>query len=354
MTKKYENIKESERRRIERLLDAGLSFRRIAEKLDRSVSSISEEIKRNSTRGKYESGKAGHKAYARRKYSKTQCMKVAKDSELKRYVIDQIKREQSPEGISGRLGNIETDIQYASLKAIYKFVKSVHGRQIEKHLYSKAVKKKGGPKRKKPVSIDGRKMIDKRPKYIEKRKEFGHFEGDFIESGKEGKGSILVLVERKTRYPFLAYTEDKRTEHINNLVAHALERVPVKTVTIDNDLSFQKHEMLSELIKADIFFCHPQCSHEKGTVENRNKALRRYMPRKSDLSGYGNDYIKNVEMKLRNKFMKCLNFLTPQETWDIEMEKLRKKNSFANIKTKNRTNLCVLKINSSVRLQGCV
>ena len=49
-------------------------------------------------------------------------------------------------------------------------------------------------------------MIGKRPKKVEKRKEFGHFEGDFIESGKDGKGSLLVLVERKTRYPFLIYT----------------------------------------------------------------------------------------------------------------------------------------------------
>ena len=73
--------------------------------------------------------------------------------------------------------------------------------QIESHLFSKAVKKKSGRKRGISVSIDGRTFIEQRPKRVEGRAEFGHFEGDFIESGKDGTGSLLVLVERKTRYP---------------------------------------------------------------------------------------------------------------------------------------------------------
>ena len=47
------------------------------------------------------------------------------------------------------------------------------------------------------MSIDGRTFIDQRPKRVLKRLEFGHFEGDFIESGKDGKGSLLVLVKEK-------------------------------------------------------------------------------------------------------------------------------------------------------------
>lgn len=349
--KGFTHITNNERRSIERALSQEESVRSISRKLHRSAGSISEEISQNSVKGKYDARKAEHKARTRRKRSKIQCMKVATDKDLKQYVIENIKEEQSPAGISGRIKNIDKRVKYASPKAIYKFVKSVHGRQIEKCLYSKAVKKKGGPKRKTSVAIDGRIMIDKRPKRIEKRIEFGHFEGDFIESGKDGKGSILVLVERKSRYPFLVYTEDKGTKHINKIIAETLRIVPVKSITIDNDLSFQKHKELSVLVRASVFFCHPQCSHEKGTVENRNKIIRRYIPRKSDLSRYASG-LKEVENKLRNKFMECLDYKTPQEAWDMEMEKWRKKITLLSLKQKNAPISAYYKLINSVRIEG--
>lgn len=332
--KGFTHITNNERRSIESALNRGESVRSIAKRLHRSISSISDEIKQNSVKGKYDARKAGAKARARRQRSKIQCMKVAMDTDLKKYVVENIENDQSPSGISGRIKHVDKHIRQASPKAIYKFVRSPNGRQIEKHLYSKSVKKKGGPKRgENKVTIDGRTMIDKRPAKVEKRKEFGHFEGDFIESGKDGKGSILVLVERKSRYPFLVYTEDKTTRHINKLVAGTLRGVSVKSVTVDNDLSFKKHEELSKLIKADIFFCHPQCSHEKGSVENRNKAVRRYIPKKSDLSQFV-FMLKEIESKLRSKYMECLKYRTPREVWDIEMEKLKMRNDFDIIKTK--------------------
>jgi len=320
----YTHIGESERRRIERLLESNKSVRKIAKAIGRSISSVSEEIANNSIKGVYKADAAHRKATLRRKQSKQQCLKVAMDPALKKFVTAEIEDDQTPEGISGRLKKVRTDLQYASTKAIYAFVHSPHGRKIEKHLYSKTVKKKGGPKRgTKKCKLDGRIMIDKRPKKVEKRKEFGHFEGDFIESGKEGEGSLLVLVERKTRFPFLIYTEDKTTAHINDLIAKALIDVPIKSITLDNDLSFQKHEELSELIGVIVFFCNPYHSWEKGTVENRNRAVRRYAPKKTNLSTISIERFKEIETILRTRYMKCLNFLTPQEAWDLELKKAK-------------------------------
>ena len=173
---------------------------------------MSDEIKLNSTNGKYSAEKAEAKARLRRQNSKLQCMKVAMDKDLKNFVIEKyfgrpitgrnIRQDQgSEDGFAIRIN-----------QSIYKFVWSPHGRKIEKHLYSKSVRKKGGPKRDTPVSIDGRTMIDQRPKKVDSREEFGNYEGDFIESGKDGKGSLLVLVERKTRYPFLKYLENRTTK----------------------------------------------------------------------------------------------------------------------------------------------
>ena len=321
----YLHIADSERRRIECAIEAGKSVRDIARMIGRSPSTVSEEIKNNSVRGTYTRQRAEAKSRLRRKQSKLQCMKVAMDSVLKTFVTEEIGNDQSPEAIAGRLKYVQKDIAYASMKAIYKFVHSPHGRKIERHLYSKAVQRRGGPKRgSRKVSIDGRTMIDKRPKRVEKRKEFGHFEGDFIESGKDGKGSLLVLVERKTRYPFLVYTEDKSTANINRLIAETLKNVPVQSITLDNDLSFQKHRELSEIVGTTIFFCNPYHSWEKGTVENRNRCARRYAPKKTNLSSVTVERFKEIETILRTRYMKCLRFKTPREAWDCEIEKATK------------------------------
>jgi len=321
---KFNHFDFGERRKIERFLRKGKSLRKIAITLDRSVSSISDEIKNNSVNGIYDAKKAQHKAYVKRQASKRDCLKVAMDSRLEKFVIESMKNDQSPCGISGRLKEVEKSIQYASGKAIYKFIESPHGRQIEKFLYSRAVKKKTGRKRGTSVGIDGRTFIDQRPKKVEKRLEFGHYEGDFIESGKDGKGSLLVLAERKTRYPFLIYLEDRSNTNVNKLIEKLIGELNPKSLTLDNDISFQKHPELSELINATIYFCHPQSPYEKGTIENRNKAIRRYVKKKSDLSKYSDEYFKMVETKLRNRFMKCLNYRTPEEVFQKEILKQKK------------------------------
>jgi IS30 family transposase len=321
----YEHLCFGERKIIEKLLRKKKSIRAIARMLERGISCISNEIKLGKTNGVYDAKKAEAKAVLRRKNSKFQCMKVAQNTDLKKFVIENILEDQSPEGISGRLKEVEKNLEYASTKAIYKFVESAHGRQIEGHLYHNAVKKRSGPKNKKKVSIDGRTMIDQRPIKVEKRVEFGHYEGDFIESGDAGIGSLLVLIERKTRYPFLMYLEDRSTKNVNNLIEKLIADFNPKSLTLDNDLSFQKHPELSELIQATIYFCHPHTPYEKGTVENRNKAIRRYVKKKSDLSKYGVEYFQMVETKLRTKFMKCLDYRTPEEIFKIEMEKSKLK-----------------------------
>lgn len=334
----YTHITDSERRNIEQALGSGKSIRWIAKKLGRSPNTVSAEIRRNSVKEMYTRKKANHKARVRRRASKLQCMKVAMDTVLKAYVEAHITDDQSPEGISGRIKHVDTHMQYASSKAIYKFVYSAHGRRLEKHLYRKRVRRKGGRKRDKhtPTS-DGRTMIDKRPKKVEKRLEFGHFEGDFIEGSKGGKESLLVLVERKTRHPFVVRAKRRDTAYINTLIANTLAHVPVLSLTLDNDLSFQKHEELSVLVEAVVFFCHPYCSHEKGTVENRNGRIREYVPKRIDIETLSDERIKEIEQILRNRFMKCLGFQTSQEAWDIEVEKWKRKHERARLQALKNT-----------------
>ncbi len=345
---KFTHFSPYERQRIERYLRQERSLRFIAKKLDRSVSSLSDEIRLNSVKGEYLAEKAEQKARVRRQNSKLQCLKVAMSTELREFVEEGILDDQSPAGLSGRIKEARTDLEYASTKAIYKFVYSPYGRQIEKHLYSKAVHKKSGPKRGQSVSIDGRTMIDERPRKVEKRREFGHFEGDFIESGKDGTGSLLVLVERKTRYPFIEYLEDRSTANVNRLIEERLSGVPIQSLTLDNDLSFQKHEELSRLIEAEIFFCHAFASHEKGTIENRNKAIRRYVKKRTDLSKISKEVFSFVQEKLRNKYMRCLDYRTPKEAFELEMKKIEMKKSATSGMIREKYLSA-----KSVRIEGC-
>jgi transposase, IS30 family len=312
-----------ERRSIERFINQTKGVRAIARALSRSPSSISEEIKIGSVRGVYRADKAQRKAELRRKQAKQQCLKVAMNPVLKEYVTKQLKDNQSPEGISGRIKEIDTHIPYVSTKAIYNFVDSSHGGPLEHHLYRKRVKRKGGRRRGTVTASDTSKVsIEHRPVKANNRTEFGHFEGDFIESGKAGTGSLLVLVERKTRYPFIIYTEDKTTLTINELIAGCLRGIPVKSITLDNDISFQKHEALSELIEATVYFTHPYTSSDKGTVENRNGRIREFVPKRCDISQLPASVIKQAEDHLRTRFMKCLDFRTPEEAWCGELSKV--------------------------------
>ena len=321
MGKHYEHLTDSERRRIERLRAAGMSIRKIAERLDRGVSTVSEELKRNTVKGAYDAKKAAHKSRVRRKYSKVQSMTVVTHAGLRAYVEEKIAQDWSPEMVAGRIRTVDTHLPNISVKAVYKFVYSVYGRKLEPHLHHRRVKKKGGPKRGRQPLLDGRHSIEERPKHVDTRRQFGHFEGDFIVSGKDGHGSLLVLVERKTRYPFLAYLEHKTAREVNDLTARLLAGIPVRSLTLDNDVSFVRHAELSTLIGANIFFCHAYASCEKGTVENRNGRIRETIRKRSDLSQVSVDIIKGVEEKLRSLPMKCLNWKTPQEAWDAEMKK---------------------------------
>lgn len=297
-----------------------MSVRQIARRLARSPSSISEEIKLGSVKSVYRGDTAQKKAEKRRRNAKQKCLKVAMDPLLKEYVTKELEDDQSPESISGRLKEVDTHIPYASAKAIYHFIHSSHGGPLEHHLYRKRVKKKSGRKRGTKSKGDSTKVsIDKRTKKANKRLEFGHFEGDFIESGKDGTGSLLVLVERQTRYPFIIYTEDKTTVTVNDLIATTLKDVPVKSITLDNDVSFQKHEELSELLEATIYFTHPYTSSDKGTVENRNGRVREFVPKGCDISKISPSIIAKAEQHLRTRYMKCLQFRTPQEVWDKVM-----------------------------------
>lgn len=280
--------------------------------LGRSPSSISDELKRK-VKGIYDPKKADHKAYVKRKYSKHQGMKVTDHADLRQYVTEKLKLDWSPEQIAGRIHVVDTFLPQISTDGIYKFIHSCYGGPLVQFLrYRGRNRNEKGISKNSP--LDGRIFIDQRPKSIETRRIFGHWEADFIVSGKKGKGALLVFVERKTRYVLIFQLRDRKVVTINAILEKILgAQLIVRSVTIDNDVCFRHHAQMSAILGAPIFFCHPYHSWEKGSVENMNKWIRQYIKKGSDISQYSKAYIQFVQDRLNDRPRKCLCFRTPRE-----------------------------------------
>jgi len=306
------HITKADRSEIEILLARKFSQRRISLELGKAHDAVGYEVRENSVNGIYNAVKANLKAYAARKYSKYQGMKVRENDELENYVQEKMHLDWSPEEISGRIKFVDKKIKYASPKAIYKYVYSVFGRLLEKFLRYKGKKNRGG--RQRVTELKDRVFIQNRPKIIEKRRRFGDWEGDFIVSGKNGSGVLLVLVERKTRYVIIRKLMSRDTQTVNQAIYEMTGgMVYFNSLTIDNDISFRRHADLSRMLGAPVYFCQPYHAWEKGSVENMNKWIRQYVPKRSDISKLTDEYISFIEDRLNGRPRKCLKFRTPFE-----------------------------------------
>lgn len=295
----------------------------IAASLGRSVSTVWDELHRNRTRGCYDPVKAHHKAYVRRKYAKYQGMKIVEHDALRKEITTRLLDDQSPEAVAGAVRR-NRQLPGISKESTYRFIASVYGRRIEAHQWRKKHRRKG--RRATSARLPNRTFIDKRPKHINARKRIGDAEADFIVSGKSGKGILLVVADRKSRMAFIERIIQPNIREVHMAFLRITARfLEMKTLTMDNDILFAKHEELAKLLHVKIFFCHAYHSWEKGTVENTNKIIRRDIPKGSDLSKRSKRFIEALERKLNRRPMKCLAYRTPQEILDAYRRDRNKK-----------------------------
>lgn len=279
--------------------------------MHRSISTLSDELSLNKVNETYDARKAHAKARFRRRNSKYQGMKIVSEKKLREFVEENLLDDQSPENISGRLKRTR-ELPTVSKDSIYRFIESPYGRKIE--FERTKGKKKSRRRRKKNQKLEDRKFINDRPESINERQDIGDSEGDFIVSGKDGQGILLVVADRKTRAAFIEKIVDVSIENVHKAFFKIKKRFPeMKTMTTDNDLLFQRHKELEKLLSIKIYFCHPYHSWEKGSVENTNKHIRKYIPKGSNISRYSKKFILSVEEKLNRRFMKCLGHATPNE-----------------------------------------
>jgi len=328
--KTYKQLAQKEREKIYQLKNKGMTASAIAERLGRDKSTIGREIRRNQhlKLRQYLPDTAERKAL-KRKAAGRKMRFVVKLSSLKKKIIQFLKRGWSPDLIAGRLRKKREP--YLNQESIYQFIYSLEGRKQNLRQYLRRAhrirRKKNGRKHRKDIRIPNRVDITKRPKIVEKRTQFGHWEGDNVVYNRHRR-ALSTTAERKTRTVMIFRPRDLSAEAKARSTIRRYRALPPKarrTMTYDNGLEAAAHETVTAAIGMKFFFAKTYSSWQRGTNENRNGLVRFYLPRDTDLDTVSDARIKKVEHLINNRPMKCLGYKTPNEAYQYEMNKLRRK-----------------------------
>ncbi len=310
------HITEGQRYEIMSYLKVGLCPAEIARIINKDRSVVCREIKRNKNRhGRYIAAQAQESAEIRKeRFSAPRKLFPW----VRKEVVRLLREEQwSPEQICGWMKRKGMD--WVSHETIYKLVREdkANGGDLYKHLRNR------GKHRRRPVGkfipIRNRVGIEERPEIVDSRGRFGDWELDTI-VGSNGIDAIVVLTERLTRFTMMARSpKGKNAEAVADTVINLLlpYKSVVHTITTDNGTEFADHERIARKLDARIFFAHPYSSWEKGLVENTNKLIRQYIPKKSVFRDISDDFIHSVQLKLNSRPREKLNFDAPKNKFFV-------------------------------------
>ena len=325
---KYAQIKKAERLEIAILLKKQYSLRDIADALKRYPSTLSREIQRNMVNGAYDPLKANHKAYIKRRFAKYQGKKIMTNLLLRIYIEERLKLFWSPEVISGRMRQ-ERQPFYASKTSIYQWLYGSYGQSLCQYLYSKRYTPRERKKIKTKKSlIPNRIGIEQRPEAINLNKEYGHYEGDTIVSGRKtgSKTALSVIYERKARYVDMRKIPDLKPVSNTCAILEMKQCLKILSMTFDNGIENQGHEQL----EIEAFFCDSYAAWQKGGVENVNRLIRRFILKGTGINKYSDAYIRRVVEILNNTPRRSLNYKTPKEVM-IENNQFKQLNQYVNL-----------------------
>ena len=252
-----------------------------------------------------------------------------KNKDVFRWTIQRLVRGWSPEQIVGRMKLVFKNDPGMRItpETIYSFIYSEEfkhrkfweylpwGRKKRKHKYGRKVHK---------GNIPDRISIHLRSESIDKRIEFGHFEGDSVE-GKGHRDGVHTEVERVSRMYFVRFV--KRIDSDEGIRAQkeifgSLPSMARKSVTLDNGRENHKHTKLNEL-GMNTYFADPYSSWQRGTNEYHNGLLRRYFPKGTDFKTVTQEEIDDVVEEINNRPRKCLGYFTPFEVFFAKLNNQR-------------------------------
>ena len=315
----------AEREEIAVGLAAGESRREIAERLGRSPSTISREIRRNSRGpGQYRALAAQGQAQHRARRPKT--AKLAGNAELRGLVAGRLEEFWSPEQVSAWLrrqfpGRPEMQVSHETIyQSVYVQGRGALRRELAACLRTgRALRKprrKDGERR---GRIPGMVMISERPAEVADRAVPGHWEGDLI-AGTRSRSAIGTLVERSTRFVLLLHLPDGHgADRVAEAMTQAMAGLPAqlrRSLTWDQGSEMTSHAQIAAATDLEIYFCDPHSPWQRGSNENTNGLLRQYFPKGTDLSVHSRGHLEQVAAELNARPRKTLGWKTPAEALD--------------------------------------
>ena len=157
--------------------------------------------------------------------------------------------------------------------------------------------------------IPARTSITVRPQHVNSRRDYGHWEGDAVVSGKRGTGALAVGVERKSRLIRAAQVDSLSSATYIHAMKNMTHDVLQKSWTFDNGIENKKHQDLG----VPTFFCDPYSSWQKGGVEHGNKMLRRYFPKGTNFAHVTQHRVDRVVARINNMPRKILKYRSALE-----------------------------------------
>ena len=327
----FKHLSLKEREILYGMLEKGISLRRVAVEIGRSHSSLSRELSRNTKWGVaylpcFAQARAG------RIGDKQRYKAPLKGPEVFLYVREHLRSPffWSPETISGRI-RLDIPGAFITPETIYQYIYNPKNRQfnLKRYLTRKhnRRRKQTGRSVRKYSKIPNAISVDNRAKYISHRRQLGHWESDLMEGPRSSKHVLSVTVERATRYTVLGRLANKKSETKSKHIVKRMRKIPAqirRTLTLDNGAENTNHLYLTKQLDIAVYFCHPYHSWEKGTVENTNGRIRRYIPKGTDIKGISVEKINQLEYVLNSTPRKCLGYLTPYEKMSLELGKISK------------------------------
>ncbi len=321
--KEYTQLTAKEREELYKLLQDGLSQKAIAKALGRDKSTVSREQKRNkySDEIRYLPDMA-HKIAQNRRHN--QQTKIDKHPEIKKVLIEKMKKKWSPDVIAAKSGEL-CGVKI-STETLYQFIYSEEGATLKlpQLLATRRSKRNQRHMRKqrKPV-IPERISISERPESTNNRSETGHFEGDLTFFEGDQSANLLVLTERKTRFTMFVKNGSKKSRetirNTFNLLASIPEQIR-KSITFDNGPEFAKHTLLRDHLGTKTYFCNPHSPWQKGQVEKTNAMLHRFIPKKTSIRLLSEKEIGDIQNQFNSIPRKILGYKSPMELFNQDLQ----------------------------------
>lgn len=311
-----------ERERIEWLYRVKTSVRDIGKMIGRDHSVISRELRRNKVgQAPYTANKA--KEVEEKRRTKRKGMKLEKNIPLHDYVLRELRRGMSPDVISGCMKTMpieELRGKTISHESIYHYIYEGEGRNEGLyHLllhHRRRRQKHGTRKSSKKSRILERLSINARPEEVASRTTFGHWESDTVIYSKQ-RAVLSVQVERASRLLRFHRAPNKTAEETEHALRKTIESLPeqgaFKTMTFDNGTEGARHTVIRDEYDIATYFCDTYASWQKGTVENMNRIIRRFLPKTKDLSVLSDREIYEIQERINDMPRKILGYRTANE-----------------------------------------